>query len=335
MPSIVTHYLFSEDALYHSKQKIQKEILSSHKLYNIFAQSFDNFFYYNFLSLKSGKEIQSFGIKAQRIKTNEYFKNIILTIKNQHQENNPDALAYLYGSLTHYVLDSNCHPFVIYNSGWLEEKNPDLTYRGKHEEMEVNIDAIYYKEKTNQNLYKESLANILLPKQKFSQELKNILDQTYKETFHMNNIGKIYEKSVNQGHTIIKYFVTDHYGMKKLAYTFFDSIFKKNPRKYQYLSFYIKNPKLSFLNRSHNQWCYPTDNNIKRIESFDDLYQKALQEVINLFELAHKVIHNQEDIKQLLNVLGDKSYVTGQNWQENYEMKYFDNQIKLKKNNLE
>lgn len=55
MPSIVTHYLFSEDVLTKAPQELQNKILKSHKLYNIFAQSFDNLFYYNLLNFKREK----------------------------------------------------------------------------------------------------------------------------------------------------------------------------------------------------------------------------------------------------------------------------------------
>lgn len=335
MPSIVTHYLFSEDVLQKTKEEIRNEIIKSHKLYNIFAQSFDNFFYYNFLSLKSGSQIRQFGLDAQKEKSNEYFKNIILAIKEQNQIDNPDAMAYLYGSLTHYILDSNCHPFVIYHAGWIDEQHPNLAYRGNHEKIEVTIDAIYYKEKKSQNLYEASLANILLPKQKFNENLKKLLNQAYENTFNQNNIASIYEQSVNQGHTIIKYFVTDHFGIKKLAYILFDFIFFKNPKKYQELSFYIKNPDLSVLNREKHQWCNPTDNTLTSNESFDELYQKALQEALKIFETAYQVIHNNESIETLLEILGNKSYVTGKDWQEKTNMTYFDKKLTLKKNNHE
>lgn len=33
---------------------------------------------------------------------------------------NPQVLAYLYGSLCHYVLDSTIHPFIYYYGGKYE-----------------------------------------------------------------------------------------------------------------------------------------------------------------------------------------------------------------------
>ena len=91
MPSIVTHYLFSEEVKNSLPNNFQQKLTHSNNLYHIFAQSFDNLFYYNLLNLKSGKKIRNFGNTAQREKINEYFKNIILSLKELKMEQNQDA----------------------------------------------------------------------------------------------------------------------------------------------------------------------------------------------------------------------------------------------------
>lgn len=325
MPSIVTHYLFSEDVLKITKKEIQKNILKSHKLYNIFAQSFDNLFYYNLLSFKKGKDIRRFGNLAQRSHTNEYFKNMINIIKEEKQTENPDTLAYLYGSLTHYILDSTCHPFIIYQAGWIDEDEPNYQYRGNHEEIEVSIDAQLYEEKQKKNLYRESLGDKLIPKITFSKELKSVIDKTYQKTFQKKNIGTIYEKSTRQGHIILKYFVTDHFGIKKIAYKTFDFIFPKNKTKYQNLSFYIKNLKKDYLNRNHDIWYNPTTKELKSNESFDDLYNKALKKAKVIFNLTDKVINNKISMESYLKELGNKSYTTGLDCNQKEQFRFFKN----------
>lgn len=329
MPSIVTHYLFSEDVKNTLPNNIQQKLIQSNELYHIFAQSFDNLFYYNLLNWKRGKKIRKFGNTAQREKINDYFKNIILSIKELKMEQNADALAYLYGSLTHYILDSICHPFIIYQAGWIDEDNPNYEYRGNHEKIEVSIDAIYWQEKKKRPLYKDNLSNLLLPKLDFTKDLINLIGLTYKKTFQKEDMGKIYESSVKQGHFILKYFVTDHFGIKKCLYKVFDFIFQKNFLKYQYLSFYQRKLNNEYLNRNHEEWCNPVNNKIRSIESFDELYQKALKQCINIFHLTDKVLQNKLDLKTYLKLLEDKSYTTGLNWRETSKMRFF------KKNNHE
>lgn len=329
MPSIITHYLFSEEIKEKTNKTIKDQLNQSNKLYHIFSQSFDNLFYYNLLSFKKGKEIRKFGNYTQKSNVNDYFKNLILTIKELHLENNSDVLSYLYGSLTHYILDSTCHPFIIYHSGWMDDKNCNYEFRGNHEKMEVTIDAIYWKEKTGKNLYQESLANILLPKVKFKEDLTNVITITYFKTFQKENMGNIYKKSVVQGHRIIKYFVTDHIGFKKIMYTIFDFIFKKNRLKYQNLSFYNKNPNKKYLNRDHKIWHHPCDYKITSKESFDDLYIKSLKNTIKIFDLTEKVLQNKLDLEEYLKILGNNSYASGLDCSKMVSFKYF------KTNNLE
>lgn len=323
MPSIVTHYLFSEDAYKQAEKEVQENILKSHQIYNLFAQSFDNLFYYNLLSLQKGKNIRKLGNMAQRIKINDYFKNIIETIKEKKLEHNSEVLAYLYGSLTHYVLDSTCHPFVIYQAGWIDEHKNSLKYRGNHEKIEVNIDAIYYYEKEKKPLYQASLANTLLPKVTFTKELKDTISTVFERTFHQKNMSNIYEKSMKQGHNIIKYFVTDHLGMKKVGYKIFDFIFFKNPTKYQNLSFYIKKPNYEFLNRKRETWYNPTDRNLKSSDSFDDLYNHALKKIVDLFSLTNQVMNSKISLDYYLEKLGNKSYTSGLNWNNKAKFTYF------------
>lgn len=56
---------------------------------------------------------------------------------------------------------------------------------------------------------------------------------------------------------------------------------------------------------------YPTNNQIKSKESFDDLYQKALKEALLIFDLTDKVLKDKIALNDYLNILQNKSYTTG------------------------
>ncbi len=312
MPSIVTHHLFAKDCLKKTNIEVDNDI------YFIFAQSFDNLFYYKFFTPFLGKKIRRLGNRAQREKINDYFLNILIYIKNNNLQNNKEINAYLMGSICHYALDTTCHPYIIYNSGIT---NIDKKYRGGHEKMEVMIDAILYEKKTHQKLKDANLSNTLLPLKKFSSELKNIIDTTFQKTFAIENIGTIYEKSYKTGHFILKYFVTDHTGIKKKMYQIKD--YFSQGKMYQYLSFHINSLDKTVLNEERKTWYYPTDNTIKRNDSFTMLYTKAIKMASNLMEISQLYLKNKISIEIVAKEFKNLSYSTGKNWLLQEKPRYF------------
>lgn len=316
MPSIVTHHLFAKDVYKNLQKNIQKKIDIDYLL--LFSQSFDNFFYYKFLTPWKGIDIRNFGEEAQKKKTKLYFKNILEEIETKHLENHKDIMGYLYGSICHYILDSTCHPFIFYYTGISKYKK----YRGLHEKMEVNIDAQMFKKKTNKELYKEK-ATYLLPLLTFKKELKNLLNEVFKKTFQKENIANIYEKSVKTGRFLIKYGVIDRTGLKKMIYKLKDYITPNSKRKYQYLSFHVTKYNKEYLNELHEKWINPADNTIISNESFEELYEKALKETITIINTIDTYLTFKKNKKEVLQKIKDNSYITGLPLNLPQDLKYF------------
>ena len=317
MPSIVTHHLFAKEVYENIPKHIKGKISYPH--YSIFAQSFDNLFYYKFLTPWQGKEIRRFGEAAQKEKVNTYFENIIKEITTNHLESKKEILAYLYGSICHYILDYHCHPFVIYYTG---VSSLNKKYRGLHEKMEVNLDAYMYKEKTKKDLYKEKLANTLLPKEKFSNTLIHTMDEVFKKTFQKENIGAIYEQSVQIGNFLLKYGVTDRTGLKKQLYKLKDLLSTSN-RKYQYLSFHVTKIIKEYTNESHETWNNPALKTITSNKSFKELYEESLKEAVEIIKAIDAYLKTKKDFQSLLEKIGNNSYVTGLDCEKPYTLKHF------------
>lgn len=318
MPSIVTHHLFAKDVLESLPYPIKKTINKNVETYLIFAQSFDNLFYYHFLFPITGRKIRQLGIDAQKVKTDVYFKEIIENIKKNHLENNSELLAYLYGSITHYILDYHCHPFVFY---YTNDANLNLKYRGLHAKMEVNLDAYMLKKRENKNLKEEQLANILLPKIKFSKELKCVMDNVYLQTFNIKNMGNIYEKSVQNGNFILKNFVTDKTGIKKKLYRIKDNITFFSKRRYEYLSFHVTEINRNYLNENHDSWLNPWSGKESN-QSFNDLYEVALDNALNAIKTIDSYFANKGSLNDVMNILKDYSYLSGISWHDNKPLIY-------------
>jgi len=318
MPSIVTHHLFAKDVYHNLPIKIQSKISYPH--YLLFAQSFDNLFYYKFLTPWKGKEIRTFGEQAQQEKVNLYFENIIKEIENKNWESKEEILGYLYGSICHYILDYHCHPFIFYHTG---NPHQNKKYRGLHEKMEVNLDAYLYKQKTKKDLYKESLANILLPKVTFSKELIHMINIVFYKTFQKEKIGEIYKESAKTGNFLLKVGVTDKKGLKKRLYKIKDLLSPLSTRKYEYLSFHVTKFYEEYQNNSHEIWNNPADKNRKSTKSFLELYEDALKKATYLINETEKYFKSKKDFQELLLKIGNYSYTTGLPCDKPYTLKYF------------
>ncbi len=318
MPSIVTHYLFAKDVQNTLSKKITKKLNT--ETYTIFVQSFDNLFYYKFLTPWQGKKIRKLGNLAQQEKVNNYFQNILDYITNNNLENNPFCLSYLYGSICHYVLDYHCHPFIIYQTGL---PSINKKYRGMHEKMEVNIDAYMYQKYFNQDLKKAKLADKLLPKIKLSKEVKQTIDYALEKCFQISNMGTIFEKSIHTGNFLLKYFVTDRYGIKKRIYKIKDLLITNSPRRYEYLSFHVNKINYEYLNLNHQAWIYPANKKMKKNSSFLELYEEAIQSAHFIITKIDEYLKKKISKKEILSIIGDYSYTTGLQVSSKKTSKYF------------
>ena len=105
MPSSYAHYRFGDQALPVLPADIRRPLQRYRTLYDLGLQGPDFFFYY-----KLGKDT------AVRRLAGTYHrrtgKDVFGTICRNPEPFSDGELAYLYGLLGHYCLDSLCHPLV-------------------------------------------------------------------------------------------------------------------------------------------------------------------------------------------------------------------------------
>lgn len=149
MPATYTHHIFTKDVYQSLNEEIKNKI--NPELFHLFGKSFDTFFFYK----------PKIGTYAHNHCANLYFANIIEYMRNHELTHDPSLCAYLYGSICHYVLDSTAHPFIYYYGGKYDSKNKKTrSYRGKHDYIEIMIDALMCEERYQ----KESIKIILVEK---------------------------------------------------------------------------------------------------------------------------------------------------------------------------
>ena len=321
MPATVTHAYLIKDLYEILPDYISSKIdLDRTKM---FAQSTDSFLFYNLLSLKSGKNLRRFQRYFHTHKTNEFFINLLEYVK-KNNINDTDTYSFIVGFISHYVLDSTVHPYVVYKTGWFDKKDKKTyKYNGIHYFMETFLDNDLIKRREKTNPYKFKLHKYCFSTKKFSNELNDTIDYTFYTTFNVKNMSKKYYKSLKQMKTFLKLFRRDKHGIKKFFYKLIDTFTPRSVFRFETLSYhYTLEDKHNYLNNNHSTWNNPCDFDMTSNESFVDLYLKSLEEtrdiVIKVFDYLHE---ENIDLNQLFK---NKSYVTGIDLDKEKELKFFE-----------
>lgn len=314
MPATYTHHQFTIDVLKSLDKSIEEQI--DVDIFNLFGKSFDILFF-----SKPG-----LGFYAHNHNVNLYFQIILDYIKQNNLYQSPQVLAYLYGSICHYVLDSTVHPFVFYKTGkYISSDKSTKKYLGKHNYMEYMIDAILFQEKNNIPIYKTNLKKFIFPKLAFSKELLGTIDYAYFNTFKKEHAGKIIKKGYRNYKFAVKYLMCSRFGIKKILYKVLDFFPIVRGKKPSWCCYHIKKFDLSVLNLEHKIWYYPVDKNISYHYSFYDLYDIAIERARNLIMELDNVFRSQDpDFKKVLRNIGNLNYSTGKQADKNFKMRHFE-----------
>lgn len=125
MPAGYAHYIFGQKVLAMLDEQHQNIINNHIELYNIGIHGPDILFYYHALS---DHPIKKMGSILHQKEAFEFFSNAKNVIKKHHEE---DYIAYIYGFITHFVLDHACHGYI---------SQMEQQYQMTHSEIESELD---------------------------------------------------------------------------------------------------------------------------------------------------------------------------------------------------
>ena len=322
MPATITHSYFSMD-VYDILPDTIKDIIKTSKL-KMFAQGFDPIMFYNLFSILPGKKIRKLDGYFHSNKTQDFFINMLKTMKEKKLTDDVECFSFLSGFICHYCLDSTLHPYIIYKTGIFNKKIPSTyKYNNVHTFMETFIDNDMIKRRESINPYKFKLNKYCFDTSEFSINLDYLIDSTFYKTFKVKNMSYIYYKSCRQMKNYLKLFRRDRFGIKKFFYKLIDTFAPKNCFRFEAISYhYPLEDRHNYLNSDHSLWRNPTTYDMTSNESFLDLYMKALREAKTIICASYDYLHGKDiDLKQIFN---NKSYVTGLDCNLNKELKYFE-----------
>ncbi|MBR3617460.1 MAG: hypothetical protein IKN46_02155, partial [Acholeplasmatales bacterium] len=284
MPSSVTHNFFSHDVYEKLNKNIKSLIKPCLNEYAVFAQGPDPYFFYDFHLTRRSKEVSKINKAMQHTLINNHFITLINYIKDNNYYSNPMVMAYLYGQVCHYALDTTCHPYIIYYAGMYDEKDKDTyKYNGLHEEMEYYIDCYFIWNRKhilpkNYKVYKN-----IFCKMYFNKEIKDVIDTVTGNVYGFSDVSNKYYKSIKDMKKFYYVFNYDKYGIKKRIYRIMDKLCPGNIIRKEELSFHIDpNSKLYYLNIKKETWYHPCNKNESYNYSFFELYDIALNKAASI-----------------------------------------------------
>lgn len=321
MPATVTHAFFAKDVYDILPEEIRSQI--NPDLCKMFGQSTDSLIFYNLFSILPGKNIRSFQKTFHKNQTQEFFINLLRYI-HDNKIYKEDVLSFLVGFICHYALDSTLHPYIIYKTGIFDSKKPSTyKYNNVHAMMEAFIDNDMIKRREHVNPYKFDITSYSFSIKPFSLELNDCINYSFYNTFHIQNMSKIYYKSLKQMKNALFLFRKDTYGIKKTIYKLADTITPRNCFRFEAISYHIPlEDKHNYLNQNHTLWRNPVIYDMTSTESFVDLYLKAIKKAKVLVCASFDYLNDKDiDLEQ---VFTNISYVTGLDCNNKKELKYFD-----------
>lgn len=325
MPATMTHAYFAMDVYDNLTIGLKELLMDEKKRLKMFGQSMDCLYFYDLFSLKKGKKVQAFGSYFHQNESQSFFINLINYVKYNHYYKNPQVMAFLYGMISHYVLDSTIHPFVYYKTGKVEKDNSDsYRYQNYHDYMEVVIDNYMIKSREEMNPYRFKFYQECFVLTPFCDELNEVIDYVFKETFHISHMSKFYFRALGQMQFCLKHFRYDRFGVKKAAYQVVDKMKPKNTFQLSAISYHRKlQEENRYLNLEHKKWNHPCDKKEKHEESFIELYMIALHRANDIIKDVNAYLKNTKKIK-LEKLFPNLSYLSGKDCVKNPVMKYFE-----------
>ena len=226
---------------------------------------------------------------ANKIK--EYFESLLKLVKQNKLQDNSEVMAFVYGQIDHYILDTITHPYIYYITENLPQNNVILP----HGLIEMWIDD-YIVKKFNineKNYYHKLKIN--------SEKLKNLINNLY---------SKVYNKSLSY----LKY----KYGM--LLINLFDLKVRRNSIKVAPFLTKILNigdvayhenlsKVLPYLNLDKDIW-YNPETGEKSNDSFDDLWIKSIDISLETIDDINKYLYLDRELKNPY-ISNNISYNTG------------------------
>ncbi|MBT2218235.1 hypothetical protein F3157_07610 [Virgibacillus dakarensis] len=301
MPNTWTHILFCEDVV----DSIENPTpFSNDEAYmKLGAQGPDPFFYYNFWPWIKEESVHDIGMALHTKHCGDFLMDLISSAKVMKSH----VQAYVFGFVTHHILDRNTHPYIHYRAG----------YKGNdHQRLEILIDTLMMEKYHHLKTWKAPVYKEIDVGHSLDKDIVELLDKTIRAYYPVVKqvTGNYIQKSYRDMKLALK-LLADPYGWKNALFKSLVSAYSHQPVK----------TDTDYLNLNGTTWRHPATND-PSTKTFIDLYEQGRAEGVEIMTLIVSYWQDRNiDTKQkIADLIGNISYDTGKALSLNLENKYSD-----------
>ncbi|HPW52745.1 MAG TPA: zinc dependent phospholipase C family protein [Erysipelotrichaceae bacterium] len=315
MPSVLAHCLCGEDAVSSCNSLILKKMVRGNEdIFCLGCQGPDPFMFYHHFPFQSRDRIEAVRKCSSLIHKNRINDFFAALLNYAREEEDEQLFVYIAGFLAHHALDSIAHPYVFYQTGSVYKNTIRL-----HQILENQIDlAILKLKKIKPENYRADRKIVKLKDSVL--KIAEMMVHSIREIFNHEVAAEEVKESYDDMARIEKV-LTDPKGNKLKLFKILERLTKKpNPAVSMMLpSKYDE--KLDAMNNSRKLWHSPCDMNEESQETFKELYDKAVRQTKEVFDLLGRYIKKEVDVQPILEIVANRNYDSGRN--DGLPMKYF------------
>ncbi|MDD2481569.1 MAG: zinc dependent phospholipase C family protein [Lutispora sp.] len=323
MPALLTHYLCGGEVLQSIDISGITDTTSKYRnLFNLGTQGPDIFFYHNAYPCAKGESLDKLGGRLHNEKVKSFFRHALKAIDKAHGEEKERLLSYIYGYACHYSLDIHAHPYIFYKTGFVLDDGDKKKYDAYHRRFEAEIDAIMARKVLHKRAHEIPFHELIAIDKDEADAIAGMYHYILKNTFQLDISIECIEKAPSDMASIIKT-LRDPLGMKKAMIAFAEKMVKRHHLISNMIYPLKIDESLDHLNLQHSTWYYPWDKSYPQHSSFIELFHGAIGEAKIMCKNINEYANKDIDINEVLCILGNRSFESGLDCDENVKFKYY------------
>jgi hypothetical protein len=333
MPAHITHYLFVKESLRRAFAARGERLLSEYDAILAFASQGPDLFYHN-------QRTRPGAFKYGRILHRGGYGSFLTALASRlipelalpgtgspglgpTPKANPgdsDHLlcregALMLGLASHAVLDRFTHPFIISRSGWVEPgKSSTRKYFRMHAFYERIIDRLLYEHLAGGSIFDFDFYLMLSRIDKDMEWFQKELIQSVFTAYPNLNKPDLSRRRLRNAlrDALFFYEVTDPTREDNAYEAFLRD--ERHGGKKRYIALYHPrdlDTQVDYLNTERSGWPDPFEQNYTRYESFIDLFEKAIEQMVSVFTEIERLFLEGRVTEEFESVVGNGNLSNG------------------------